>query len=104
MSERGCSVMKPQGVELYEQEFTIQNRLGLHLRAANKVVRVASRFSSDIWLSREGLEVDAKSIMGLALLAASFGTRIKVKARGSDAREAVAALGALIDGKFEEEN
>lgn len=96
--------MKAERVELYEQEFTIQNRLGLHLRAANKVVRVASRFSSDIWLAREGLEVDAKSIMGLTLLAASCGSKIKVRARGADAREAVEALGVLIDGKFEEED
>jgi phosphocarrier protein HPr len=96
--------MKAQTVELYEQEFTLRNRLGLHLRAANKVVRVASRFSSDVWLSREGMEVDAKSIMGLTLLAAACGSRIKVRARGVDARAAVEALGALINSKFEEED
>ncbi len=95
--------MKTQSVEIYEQEFTLCNKLGLHLRAANKVVRVASRFSSDVWLSREGLEVDAKSIMGLTLLAAACGTRLKVKARGVDARAAVEALGALIESRFEEE-
>lgn len=92
-----------RGLESYERECVIRNKLGLHLRAANKVVRLASRFSSDIWLARGDLEVDAKSIMGLTLLAASFGTRLIVKARGADAREAVEALGALIENKFEEE-
>ncbi len=95
--------MRAQSLEMYEQEFTVCNKLGLHLRAANKVVRVASRFSSDVWLSKEGLEVDAKSIMGLTLLAASCGSRIKVRARGTDARAAVEALGALIQSKFEEQ-
>jgi phosphotransferase system HPr (HPr) family protein len=81
----------------------IRNRLGLHLRAANKLVRVASRFESDIWLAKEDLEVDAKSIMGLTLLAASCGSRVTVRARGMDAREAVDAVGALIESRFEEE-
>lgn len=90
-------------MEHYEREFTIKNKLGLHLRAANKVCRVASRFRSDIWLAKEDLEVDAKSIMGLTLLAAAFGTKVKVRARGTDAREAVEALGALIEGRFDEE-
>ena len=86
-----------------EETFKIQNRLGLHLRAANKVVRVASRFQSDIWLVKDGLEVDAKSIMGITLLAASCGSLVTVKARGLEAQEAVSALGALIDSKFEED-
>ena len=81
----------------------IRNRLGLHLRAANKVVRVASRFQSDIWLIKDGLEVDAKSIMGLTLLAAARGSKVTVRALGSDATAAVEALGTLIDSRFEEE-
>jgi len=102
----GWRAMKAEreSLESYEEEFTLCNKLGLHLRAANKVVRVASRFSSDVWLSRENLEVDAKSIMGLTLLAAACGTRIKVRAKGVDARAAVEALGALIQSKFEEED
>jgi len=90
-------------VESFERDCMIRNRLGLHLRAANKVVRVASRFESDIWLAKEGLEVDAKSIMGLTLLAAARGSRVTVRACGADAKEAVEALRALIDSKFEEE-
>lgn len=90
-------------MEFYERECVIRNKLGLHLRAANKVVRLASRFSSDIWLARGDLEVDAKSIMGLTLLAAACGTRLTVKARGVDAKEAVEALGALIENRFDEE-
>lgn len=89
---------------VYEKACTIRNRLGLHLRAANKVVRVASRFQSDIWLVKDGLEVDAKSIMGIALLAAACGSEVTVRARGADSKEAVEALGNLIDSKFEEED
>jgi phosphocarrier protein len=89
---------------IFEKTFTIKNHLGLHLRAANKVVRTASRFDADIWLSKDDLEVDAKSIMGITLLAAVYGSRVSVKARGADASEAVEALGELIDSKFEEEN
>jgi phosphocarrier protein HPr len=90
-------------VENSERSCVIRNRLGLHLRAANKLVRVASRFESDIWLAKEDLEVDAKSIMGLTLLAASCGSQVTVRARGMDAKEAVDAVGALIESRFEEE-
>jgi phosphocarrier protein HPr len=86
-----------------ERQFQIRNSLGLHLRAANKIVRVAGRFHADIWLVKDGLEVDGKSIMGITLLAAACGSVITVRARGVDAREAVDALGFLIDSKFDEE-
>jgi phosphocarrier protein len=75
----------------------------LHLRAANKVVRVASRFQADIWLSKDDLEVDAKSIMGITLLAAACGSLVTVKARGRDAKKAVESLGVLFESNFEEE-
>jgi phosphotransferase system HPr (HPr) family protein len=88
---------------MYERHCTIRNKLGLHLRAANKVVRVASRFESDVWLSKDGLEVDAKSIMGLTLLAAAKGSRVVIRAKGPDAREAVEAVALLVDSRFEEE-
>ncbi len=90
-------------MESWEAEHIIRNKLGLHLRAANKVVRLASRFESDVWLVKDDLEVDAKSIMGITMLAAARGSRVTVRAKGVDAREAVAALGSLIDSKFEEE-
>jgi len=91
-------------LKVCERAYTVRNRLGLHLRAANKVVRVASQFDSDVFLAKDGLEVDAKSIMGITLLAAACGSQVIVKARGRDAEEAVQALGALIESKFQEED
>jgi phosphotransferase system HPr (HPr) family protein len=88
----------------YERKFCIKNRLGLHLRAANKLARVANQFKSDIIMGKDGLEVDAKSIMELTTLAVSCGSEVILKARGEDAREAVEAIGALIEAKFEEED
>jgi phosphocarrier protein HPr len=90
-------------LEVQERTFIIRNALGLHLRAANKVVRIASRFQADIWLVKDDLEVDAKSIMGITLLAAACGSHVKVKARGVDAREAIESLAVLFDSNFEEE-
>ncbi|MGQ9655810.1 MAG: HPr family phosphocarrier protein [Thermodesulfobacteriota bacterium] len=91
-------------MKVCERAYTVRNRLGIHLRAANKVVRVASRFDSDVFLAKDGLEVDAKSIMGITLLAAACGSQVIVKARGKDAEEAVQAVGALIESKFQEED
>ena len=86
-----------------ECQFEIVNRLGLHARAAAKLVRLANGFSSEIRLSREGVEVNGKSIMGVLMLAAHRQSHVLVSAEGPDAREAVEAIGALIAGKFEEE-
>ena len=76
----------------------IVNKLGLHARAAAKLVELASRFGSRISLRREGREADAKSIMRVMMLAASKGTSIEVVAQGDDAAEAVDAIGALVAG------
>ncbi len=92
--------LDPQKVE---RRFEIVNKLGLHARAAAKLVRLANRFSSEIRLEREGLEVNGKSIMGVLMLAAHRDSLISVSASGSDAREAVEAIGGLIAEKFEEE-
>lgn len=86
-----------------ERRFEIVNKLGLHARAAAKLVRLANRFSSDIRLEKEGLEVNGKSIMGVLMLAAHRDSLISVCAEGGDANEAVEAIGMLIAGKFEEE-
>lgn len=86
-----------------EQGFEILNRLGLHARAAAKLVHIANRFASEIRLVKDGVEVNAKSIMGVLMLAAPRETRILVRATGPDAAEAVEAIGALIAGKFGEE-
>jgi phosphocarrier protein len=86
-----------------EREFDIQNRLGLHARAAAQLVRLANQFSSEIRVIKDGVEVNGKSIMGVLMLAAPKDTRILIRASGVDAEEALAAIGALIDRKFGEE-
>ena len=91
---------KEGGVEM---NFTIKNKLGLHARAASMFVQVASGFDSDIFIVKNGQEVNGKSIMGILILAAPSGSEITVKALGSDADSAVAALGRLIEDRFGEE-
>jgi len=86
-----------------EREFDILNRLGLHARAAAQLVRLANGFASEIRIAKNGLEVNGKSIMGVLMLAAPKDTKILVRASGTDAEEAVAAIGELIAGKFGEE-
>jgi len=87
---------------LIEREFEIKNKLGLHARAAAKLVHVAARFSSDIKIRKGDEEVDGKSILGILLLAAGRGSVITVKANGPDEADAVAAIQQLIDAKFDE--
>ncbi|HZE61214.1 MAG TPA: HPr family phosphocarrier protein [Burkholderiales bacterium] len=80
----------------------IVNRLGLHARAAAKLTHIASGFQSDIWLSRSGRRVNAKSIMGVMMLAAGKGSTVKIEAQGTDADAALAALTKLIADRFGE--
>jgi phosphocarrier protein HPr len=80
----------------------IINKLGLHARAAAKLTQVAGGFSSEIWLSRSGRRVNAKSIMGVMMLAAGQGTSVLVEAKGDDADDAVAAIAKLIADRFGE--
>lgn len=84
------------------QEFEIVNKLGLHARAAAKLVQCASGFDSRIDIERNGQRVSAKSIMGVMMLAASQGTRVHVYAEGEDAEMALRAIGALIGERFGE--
>ena len=84
-------------------EVTIINRLGLHARAAAKFVTLASGFESDIRLQRGEREVNGKSIMGVMMLAAGRGTRLKIVADGRDAEEALARLEELIRSRFGED-
>lgn len=86
-----------------KKDFTILNKLGIHARPAAQFVKTANRFQSDIYVEKDGEEVDGKSIMGLMMLAAGHGSVISVNAEGSDADAALAALGELIDRKFEED-
>jgi phosphocarrier protein HPr len=80
----------------------IVNKLGLHARAAAKLTHVAGGYKSEIWLSRSGRRVNAKSIMGVMMLAAGQGTTVLIEASGEDAEQAIKALLALIAGKFGE--
>lgn len=86
-----------------EASITISNRLGLHARAAATFVKIANRFSSQIFVKKDQVQVNGKSIMGVLMLAAAMGTTITIIADGSDAEDAVAALTHLIDDKFGEE-
>jgi len=88
------------GELLAEAELLIRNQLGLHARAAALLVRTAARFRSQVFVSRDDLEVNAKSILGVMMLAAETGSTIKVRAEGEDADEAIAALKALVEGRF----
>jgi len=87
---------------LQSREIEIKNRLGLHARAAAKLVHTAARFASIIKIRKGHEEVDAKSILGILLLAAARGTTITVTADGPDEIDAVAAIEHLIDAKFDE--
>ena len=80
----------------------IVNKLGLHARAAAKLTHLASGFQSEIWLSRSGRRVNAKSIMGVMMLAAGKGSTVVVEAEGADAKEALEALRRLIAEGFGE--
>ncbi len=84
-------------------ELTVTNKLGLHARASAKLTQVASRFAAEVWLSRNGRRVNAKSIMGVMMLAAGRGAALTVEAEGADAEAALAAIRELIAGKFGEE-
>ncbi len=78
----------------------IRNQLGLHARACALFVKAAARFQSEVYVARDDLEVNGKSIMGVMMLAAEEGSTIQVRAEGADEVAAVAALQELVDGKF----
>ncbi len=90
-------------VQKIEKEVPIVNRLGLHARPAAMFVRIASRYRSEIWVSKEGEEVNGKSIMGLMMLAAGQGSKLRIRCEGLDAEKAMEELEALINTKFNEE-
>ena len=87
---------------MHSREVEIVNKLGLHARASAKLTQVASAFKCDIWLSRSGRRVNAKSIMGVMMLAAGKGSSVLVEAQGADAEQALAAIAQLIGDKFGE--
>jgi phosphocarrier protein HPr len=85
------------------KELTIQNRLGLHARPSAMFVKVCSRFRSDIWVEKDGEQVNGKSIMGLMMLAAGHGSKLKVTCQGADAERAMEEIEAVIGRRFDEE-
>ena len=90
------------GVEAAQAEFTIVNELGLHARAAAKLVTLASRCACDVELEKDGHVANAKSVMGVLLLCGAMGTSVVVRARGAGAVDAVRAIGDLIRNRFGE--
>lgn len=88
---------------MLQQEVEIINKLGLHARASAKLTQVAGRFKSNVWVGRNGRRVNAKSIMGVMMLAAGKGSTLTVETEGPDEQEALAAVTRLITGRFEEE-
>jgi phosphocarrier protein len=87
-----------------EKNITIINKLGLHARAAAKLVTLASKFESDVRVRKDGKEVSGKSIMGVMMLAAAKGSEITLIATGDDATQALTELEALINDRFGEES
>ena len=85
-----------------ERSVQIVNKNGLHARPAAEIVKVASKFQSDITMVRDDLEVNGKSIMGVMMLAAEFGSTLLVRANGPDADQAVSAIAELVERKFGE--
>ena len=90
-------------VQKIEKEIPIINRLGLHARPAAMFVRIASRYRSEIWVSKEGEEVNGKSIMGLMMLAAGQGSKLRIRCEGPDASKAIEEIEELINARFNED-
>jgi phosphocarrier protein len=85
-----------------ERTLLIQNELGLHARAATRLVQTATKFPCEVTVTKDGHEVNGKSIMGVLMLVASKGSKVTVRAKGEQAAAAVEAICALIDDKFGE--
>ncbi|WP_322998937.1 HPr family phosphocarrier protein [Castellaniella sp.] len=83
-------------------DLVISNKLGLHARAAAKLTQLAGRFKSDVFISRGAQRVNAKSIMGVMMLAAGLGVTVRIEALGADEDQALGDIRALFDGKFGE--
>lgn len=88
---------------MIQQDLEIKNRLGLHARPAALIAQTAAGFSCDISLAKDGVSVNAKSIMGVMMLAAEYGSSLQLSANGSDEQAAFEAIKSLFDNKFNEE-
>ena len=85
-----------------ERQVTILNKNGLHARPAAEIVKTAAKYKAEITISRDDLEVNGKSIMGVMMLAAEQGSTLRVKADGPDAEQAISAIADLVERKFGE--
>jgi phosphocarrier protein len=85
------------------KELIIMNRLGMHARPSAQFVKACSRFRCEVWVEKDGEQVNGKSIMGLMMLAAGMGSKLKVTCEGADADRALEEIEALIERKFDEE-
>jgi len=85
-----------------QQEVVVANPLGLHARPAALIVQMSSKFASEIWLEKDGVSANAKSIMSVMMLGAAYKTAIVIRADGPQEKEAIAALVQLFDSKFNE--
>ncbi|MBT3275086.1 MAG: HPr family phosphocarrier protein [Spirochaetales bacterium] len=86
-----------------QKEVTIKNRAGIHARPAALLVQTANEFDAEIFMEKDGIKINAKSIMGIITLGAAYNTNLVILAEGEDEVEAVAALAALFENRFEEE-
>lgn len=87
---------------MIRQTLKISNKLGLHARASAKLTKLAGSFKSEVFVSRNGRRVNAKSIMGVMMLAAGFGSEVELEVEGADEADAAQAIQGLIDDKFGE--
>ncbi len=87
---------------MLQREIEIVNKLGLHARASAKLTQLAGQYKSEVWMARDGRRVNAKSIMGVMMLAAARGNKISLEIDGPDEKEAMDALVQLIEKKFDE--
>ena len=92
----------PDPQEKVTKVFTIQNRLGLHARPSAQFVKLCSRFRCDVWVEKDGEQVNGKSIMGLMMLAAGQGAKLLITTEGHDAEDAMRELGQLIECGFDD--
>jgi phosphocarrier protein HPr len=88
---------------MVERTVRIVNDPGLHLRSASTFVKTAGHFKSEIWVMKDGIEVNGKSILGITSLVAEYGSYITIKVQGSDEQEAIETLASLVQNRFHEE-
>lgn len=93
----------PDSETTFSREVTVLNKQGIHARPSASFVKLAGRFQCDVFIEKDGETINGKSIMGLLMLAAGPGSRMRIVCRGADAEAALAELCALVDGKFGED-